>query len=39
MQTGVTAHKQQTLLALVDRGHHDPNGKTINQIVSAFKKL
>lgn len=39
LQTGVTAQKQQTLLALADRGHHDPNGKTINQIVSAFKKL
>ena len=37
--TGVTAQKGETLMAIADREHRDPNGKTINQIVSAFKKL
>jgi hypothetical protein len=37
--TGVTTQKGETLMAIADREHRDPNGKTINQIVSAFKKL
>jgi hypothetical protein len=39
VQTGVTTAAKRTLLAVADRGHHDPNGKTINKILAAFKKL
>jgi hypothetical protein len=39
VRTGVTAFSKNTLLAVVDRGSSDPNGKTINQILKAFKKL
>ena len=39
VHTGVTTALKHTLLAVADRGHHDPNGKTINQILTAFKKL
>ena len=39
MQTGVATTAKHTLLGIVDRGHHDPNGKTISRIVTAFKKI
>jgi len=39
VQTGVTTATKHTLLAVADRGHHDPNGKTISQILKVFKKL
>jgi hypothetical protein len=39
VRTGVTTHTKRTLMAVVDRGQYDPNGKTINQILEAFKKL
>jgi hypothetical protein len=39
VQTGVATASKHTLLAIADRGHHDPNGKTISQILKAFKKL
>jgi hypothetical protein len=39
VQTGVTTTTKRTLLAVADRGHHDPNGKTISQILKVFKKL
>jgi hypothetical protein len=39
VQTGVATTTKHTLLAIADRGHHDPNGKTISQILKAFKKL
>lgn len=39
VQTGVATSSGQTLLAIADRGHHDPNGKVISQIIKAFKKL
>jgi hypothetical protein len=39
VQTGVTTASKHTLLGLADRGHHDPNGKTISRILAAFKKI
>jgi len=39
VQTGVATTTKRTLLAVADRGHHDPNGKTIAQILKAFRKL
>src|SRR4051812_16091883 len=39
VHTGVTIRTKRTLLAVVDRGRHDPNGKTISQLVQAFRKL
>jgi hypothetical protein len=39
VHTGVTTVAKHTLLAIADRGHHDPNGKTIHQILTAFKKI
>jgi hypothetical protein len=39
VHTGVTTAALRTLLAVADRAHHDPNGKTINQILTAFKKI
>ena len=39
VQTGVASTAKHTLIGVVDRGHHDPNGKTINRIVAAFKKI
>lgn len=39
VRTGVALRTKRTLLAVVDRGRHDPNGKTINQLVQSFRKL
>lgn len=39
VQTGVASATKHTLLGIVDRGHHDPNGKTINRILTALKKI
>jgi hypothetical protein len=39
VHTGVTLRVKRTLLAVVDRGLHDPNGKTIKELVQAFRKL
>ncbi|HVZ74731.1 MAG TPA: hypothetical protein VHJ20_20250 [Polyangia bacterium] len=39
VHTGVTLRTKRTLLSLVDREQRDPNGKTINQLVQAFRKL
>jgi hypothetical protein len=39
VQTGVAAATKRTLLGVADRGHHDPNGKTISRILTAFKKI
>jgi hypothetical protein len=39
VQTGVATSAKQTLLGVADRGHHDPNGKTISRILAAFKTL
>jgi hypothetical protein len=38
VQTGVATSAKRTLLGVADRGHHDPNGKTISRILAAFKK-
>ena len=39
VQTGVAGTAKHTLIGIVDRGHHDPNGKTISRILAAFKKV
>jgi len=39
VQTGVATATRRTLLGVADRGHHDPNGKTISRILTAFKTL
>jgi hypothetical protein len=39
VHTGVALRTKHTLLAVVDRGRHDPNGKTIKELVQAFRKL
>jgi len=39
VHTGVTVRTKRTLLSAVDRERRDPNGKTINQLVQAFRKL
>jgi hypothetical protein len=39
VHTGVAMRTKHTLLGLVDRGLHDPNGKTISQLVTSFRKL
>ena len=39
VQTGVATTAKHTLLGIVDRGHHDPNGKTISRILAAMKKI
>jgi len=37
--TGVVLTRGTTLLALADRGHVDPNGRTIHKITQAYAKL
>jgi hypothetical protein len=39
VHTGVALRTKRTLLAVVDRGRHDPNGKTINEIAKTFRGL
>jgi hypothetical protein len=39
VQTAVAVRTKRTLLAAVDRERHDPNGKTINKLIQAFRKL
>jgi hypothetical protein len=39
VHTGVAVRTKRTLLSVVDRERHDPNGKTINQLIQAFRKL
>jgi len=39
VQTGVAIPAKHTLLGVADRGHHDPNGKTISRILTAFQSL
>src|SRR6266540_2828889 len=38
-QTGVAFASKLTLIGLVDRARHDPNGKTISRAVETFRKL
>jgi hypothetical protein len=37
--TGVAYHQKLTMIAVVDRARHDPNGKIIHQVIDAFRKL
>ena len=37
--TGLALASRLTLLGLVDRAHHDPNGKTISRVVDTFRKM
>jgi hypothetical protein len=37
--TSVVVRTKHTVLALVDRGKADPDGKTISRLVSAFRKM
>jgi hypothetical protein len=37
--TGVVLTRGSTMLALADRGHVDPNGRTIHKITQAYSKL
>jgi hypothetical protein len=39
VHTGVVVRTKRTLLSAVDQQLSDPNGKTINQLVQAFRKL
>ena len=39
VHTGVTVRAKRTMMAAVDRGLHDPNGKIIHELVQAFRKL
>ena len=37
--TGVAYHQKLTMIAVVDRARHDPNGKIIHQVIDTFRKL
>jgi hypothetical protein len=39
VHTGVVLRTKRTLLAVVDRGRHDPNGRTISKLLGTFRKL
>jgi hypothetical protein len=39
VHTGVVMRDKRTLLSAVDHELRDPNGKTINQLIQAFRKL
>ena len=39
VKTAVAVRTKHTLLAAVDHERNDPNGKTINQLIQAFRKL
>ena len=39
VHTGVVLRGKRTLLSAVDHQLRDPNGKTINQLIQAFRKL
>jgi hypothetical protein len=39
VHTGVVLRGKRTLLSAVDHELRDPNGKTINQLIQAFRKL
>ena len=39
VHTGVALRTKRTLLSAVDHQLSDPNGKTINQLIQAFRKL
>lgn len=37
--TGVAFHVKLTVVGVVDRARHDPNGKVIHQVIDTFRKL
>jgi hypothetical protein len=39
VQTAVAVRTKTTLLSAVDRERHDPNGKTINQLIQTIRKM
>jgi hypothetical protein len=39
VHTGVVVRGKRTLLSAIDHELRDPNGKTINQLIQAFRKL
>jgi hypothetical protein len=39
VHTGVVVRAKRTLVSAVDHELRDPNGKTINQLIQAFRKL
>jgi hypothetical protein len=37
--TGVAYHQKLTMIAVVDRARHDPNGKVIQRVIETFRKI
>jgi len=37
--TGVAFHSKLTMIGILDRARHDPNGKVIHQVIDTFRKL
>ncbi|HXU63463.1 MAG TPA: hypothetical protein VN962_17315 [Polyangia bacterium] len=37
--TGVAYHQKLTVVGIVDRARHDPNGKVIHQVIDTFRKI
>jgi hypothetical protein len=37
--TGVAFHQKLTVVGVVDRARHDPNGKVIHQVIDTFRKI
>jgi hypothetical protein len=37
--TGVAFHSKLTMIGVIDRARHDPNGKVIHQVIDTFRKL
>jgi hypothetical protein len=37
--TGVGFHSKLTMIGVIDRARHDPNGKVIHQVIDTFRKL
>ena len=37
--TGVAFHSKRTMIGVIDRARHDPNGKVIHQVIDTFRKL
>jgi len=37
--TGVAYHQKLTVVGVVDRARHDPNGKVIHQVIDTFRKI
>ncbi len=37
--TGVAINQKLTVVGVVDRARHDPNGKVIHQVIDTFRKI